>query len=46
MRVEPSLLSYGCASLHLAVHAFLKLPLCFLLCLRGTEAPVKNRHVI
>ena len=36
--MEPSLLSYGCASLQLAVHALLELPLCFLLCLRGTEA--------
>ena len=46
VQVERSLLSYGCASLQLAVHALLKLPLCFLLCLRGTEAPLKSCHLI
>ena len=39
-----SLLSYGCAGLQLAVHAFLKLPLRFLLRLRGTECPLEAPH--
>ena len=42
--MEPSLLSYGCASLQLAVHALLKLPLCFLLCLQGTDSPLKSSY--
>ena len=44
--MEASLLSYGCASLQLAVHALLKLPLCFLLRLQGLETPLNSsRHL-